>query len=39
MGRKTYASIGKPLKDRTNIVLTSDSRPAGAGHGAGHQHG
>ena len=24
MGRKTYASIGKPLKDRTNIVLTSD---------------
>jgi dihydrofolate reductase len=24
MGRKTYAAIGKPLKDRTNIVLTSD---------------
>jgi dihydrofolate reductase len=24
MGRKTYESIGKPLKDRTNIVLTSD---------------
>ena len=24
MGRKTYMSIGKPLKDRTNIVLTSD---------------
>jgi dihydrofolate reductase len=24
MGRKTFASIGKPLKDRTNIVLTSD---------------
>jgi len=24
MGRKTYVSIGKPLKDRTNIVLTSD---------------
>jgi dihydrofolate reductase len=22
MGRKTYESIGKPLKDRTNIVLT-----------------
>jgi len=22
MGRKTYDSIGKPLKDRTNIVLT-----------------
>lgn len=25
MGRKTYESIGKPLKDRTNIVLTRDS--------------
>jgi dihydrofolate reductase len=24
MGRKTYESIGKALKDRTNIVLTSD---------------
>src|SRR5450759_1931497 len=24
MGRKTYAAIGKPLKDRTNIVLTKD---------------
>lgn len=24
MGRKTYESIGKPLKDRTNIVLTTD---------------
>jgi dihydrofolate reductase len=24
MGRKTFASIGKPLKDRTNIVLTGD---------------
>jgi dihydrofolate reductase len=24
MGRKTYASIGKPLPQRTNIVLTSD---------------
>ena len=24
MGRKTYAAIGKPLKGRTNIVLTSD---------------
>jgi dihydrofolate reductase len=24
MGRKTYLSIGKPLKDRTNIVLTRD---------------
>ena len=25
MGRKTYVSIGKPLKDRTNIVLTRDA--------------
>ena len=24
MGRKTFESIGKPLKDRTNIVLTKD---------------
>lgn len=24
MGRKTYESIGKPLKNRTNIVLTRD---------------
>jgi dihydrofolate reductase len=24
MGRKTYESIGKPLKDRTNIVLTRE---------------
>jgi dihydrofolate reductase len=24
MGRKTYESIGKPLKERTNIVLTRD---------------
>jgi dihydrofolate reductase len=24
MGRKTYEAIGKPLKDRTNIVLTRD---------------
>jgi dihydrofolate reductase len=24
MGRKTYDSIGKPLKERTNIVLTRD---------------
>jgi dihydrofolate reductase len=25
MGRKTYISIGKPLKGRTNIVVTRDS--------------
>ena len=25
MGRKTYLSIGKPLKDRTNIVITRDA--------------
>lgn len=25
MGRKTYESIGKPLSNRTNIVLTRDS--------------
>jgi dihydrofolate reductase len=24
MGRKTYESIGKPLRDRTNIILTTD---------------
>ena len=24
MGRKTYEAIGKPLKDRTNIVVTRD---------------
>src|SRR5690606_4679952 len=24
MGRKTWQSIGKPLKDRTNIVITRD---------------
>ena len=31
MGRKTYDSIGKPLKDRTNIVITRD--PAYAAEG------
>ncbi len=31
MGRKTYESIGKPLKDRTNIVITRD--PAYAAEG------
>lgn len=25
MGRKTFDSIGKPLKDRTNIILTRDN--------------
>ncbi|MFI2856944.1 dihydrofolate reductase [Paenibacillus sp. JSM ZJ436] len=25
MGRKTYESIGKPLPNRTNIILTSDA--------------
>jgi dihydrofolate reductase len=25
MGRKTYESLGKPLKDRNNIVLTSNT--------------
>jgi len=25
MGRKTYESIGRPLKNRTNIVITSDT--------------
>ena len=25
MGRKTFESIGKPLKDRTNIVITRDA--------------
>ena len=24
MGRRTFESIGKPLKDRTNIVVTRD---------------
>lgn len=31
MGRKTYKSIGKPLKDRTNIVLTRDLSLAAPG--------
>jgi dihydrofolate reductase len=31
MGRKTFASIGKPLPGRTNIVLTRDSEFAAAG--------
>lgn len=32
MGRKTFASIGRPLPDRTNIVVTRDAnfRAAGA---------
>lgn len=32
MGRKTWQSIGGPLKDRTNIVVTRD--PSFAAHGA-----
>ena len=31
MGRKTYESIGKPLKDRTNIVISRDPRYAAEG--------
>jgi dihydrofolate reductase len=31
MGRKTYVSIGKPLKDRTNIVVTRDRTFTAAG--------
>jgi dihydrofolate reductase len=31
MGRKTFESIGKPLKDRTNIVLTRDLGLIGTG--------
>jgi dihydrofolate reductase len=31
MGRKTYLSFGKPLKDRTNIVVTRDPAFAAAG--------
>lgn len=31
MGRKTFESIGKPLKGRTNIVISRDPGYAGAG--------
>jgi dihydrofolate reductase len=31
MGRRTYLSFGKPLKDRTNIVITADPHFAAAG--------
>lgn len=27
MGRKTYESIGRPLPDRTNVVLSQSKRP------------
>ena len=41
MGRKTYASIGKPLPGRTNIVVTQKSGFRGARHPgcAGHRTG
>ena len=31
MGRNTYLSIGKPLQDRTNIVLTREAGEAAPG--------
>ena len=31
MGRKTFESLGRPLPNRTNIVLTSDHSYAGQG--------
>jgi dihydrofolate reductase len=31
MGRKTYLSFGKPLKNRTTIVVTRDPQFAAAG--------
>ncbi len=31
MGRKTYQSIGKPLPDRTNIIITRDSNFSASG--------
>ncbi len=31
MGRKTFASIGKPLPGRTNIVVTRDTAFSGSG--------
>ncbi|MEX0841975.1 MAG: dihydrofolate reductase, partial [Xanthobacteraceae bacterium] len=31
MGRKTFESIGKPLKDRTNIVISRDPGYAAPG--------
>lgn len=31
MGRKTYESIGRPLPNRTNIVITSRQQPAQKG--------
>src|SRR4051794_18019311 len=31
MGRKTYESMGKPLKDRTNVILSRSLRAAPEG--------
>ena len=39
MGRKTYESIGKPLKDRTNIVITRDKGYAAEGIVVAHDLG
>jgi dihydrofolate reductase len=36
MGRKTYLAIGKPLKQRTSIVLTRDPAFDGAGIAVAH---
>ena len=36
MGRKTFESLGRPLPNRTNIVLTSDRSYAGPGCVAAH---
>jgi dihydrofolate reductase len=36
MGRKTYESIGKPLKDRTNIVISRDPAYSAEGIAVAH---